>query len=90
MLSRVLLGLKILILIFAVEMRNLQLKIISFQNYKQWYLIHSPSDKGFKGTIVNRALPSLHEGSLEIMLTVPLKNKPHLPSMVAPTLPLFL
>ena len=28
--------------------------------------------KGFKGTVVNRALPSLHEGSLEIALTVPL------------------
>ena len=30
------------------------------------------SDKGFKGTVVNRALPSLHKGSLEITLTVPL------------------
>ena len=27
--------------------------------------------KGFKGTVVNRVLPSLHGGSLEIMLTVP-------------------
>ena len=24
------------------------LKIISFQNYKQWYLIHTQSDKAFK------------------------------------------
>ena len=29
---------------------------------------------GFKGTFVNRALPSLHKGSLRIMLTVPLNN----------------
>ena len=28
--------------------------------------------KAFKGTVVNRALPSLHEGSLEITRTVPL------------------
>jgi len=30
--------------------------------------------KGFKGTVVNQALYSLHEGSIEITLTVPLKN----------------
>ena len=30
------------------------------------------SDKAFKGTFVNRALSSLHGGSLEITLTVPL------------------
>ena len=28
------------------------------------------SDKGFKGTLVNLTLPSLHGGSLEIKLTV--------------------
>ena len=28
-------------------------------------------DKAFQGTVVNRAMPSLHEGSLEIKLTVP-------------------
>ena len=28
-------------------------------------------EKAFKGTVVNRALPSLHGGSLEITLTVP-------------------
>ena len=33
--------------------------------------------KGFKGTVVNRALPSLHGGSLEITLTVPLSLKPN-------------
>ena len=30
------------------------------------------SDQGFNGTVVNRALPSFHGGSLEITLTVPL------------------
>ena len=30
------------------------------------------SDNGFKGTVANRALPSLHGRSLEITLTVPL------------------
>ena len=31
------------------------------------------SDNAFKGTVVSRALPPLHGGSLEITLTVPLK-----------------
>ena len=35
--------------------------------------IYILSDKAFKGTIVNQALPSLHGGSLEILLTVPLR-----------------
>ena len=30
-----------------------QLKIISFQNYKHWYLIHTWSEKAFKGTVVS-------------------------------------
>ena len=42
--------------------------------YEHWYLIHSWSDKAFRCTVVNRALTSLHEGSLEITLTVPLKE----------------
>jgi len=46
-----------------------QLKII----LKHWSLIPTWSDKAFKGIDVNRALPSLYRGSLEIMLTVPLK-----------------
>ena len=33
------------------------------------------TSEGFKGTILNRALPSLHGGSLEITLTVPLREK---------------
>ena len=32
------------------------------------------SDKSLKGIVVNRALPSLHGGSLEFTLTVPLSN----------------
>ena len=32
--------------------------------------------KDFKGTVVNRTLPSLHGGSLEITLTVPLSVTP--------------
>ena len=28
------------------------MKIISFQNYKHWYLIHTWSEKAFKGTVV--------------------------------------
>ena len=35
-------------------------------------MTHAWSDKAFKGTVVNQALPSLHEGSHEITLTVPL------------------
>ena len=42
---------------------------------KRRYLQNWLSDKGFKGTIVNRALPSLHGDLLESMLnfTVPLR-----------------
>ena len=32
--------------------------LICFQNYKHLYLIHTLSDKVFKGTVVNRALTS--------------------------------
>ena len=43
-----------------------QLKIMSFQSYKYWN-INTQSDNHLEGTVVNRALPSLH-GEL---LTVP-------------------
>ena len=36
---------------------------------KRQYLQHHRSNKGFKGTVVNRA--PLHGGSLEITLTLP-------------------
>jgi len=35
---------------------------------------HTLSDKAFKGTYINQALPSLHGGSIEITLTVPLNQ----------------
>ena len=36
--------------------------------------IYTITVKPFKGTDVNRALPSLHGGSLEVMQTVPLNK----------------
>ena len=39
---------------------------------KRQYLPHYWSDKGFKVTVVNRTLPSAHEGHLKKTLTVPL------------------
>ena len=42
---------------------------------KQHYLPHYWSDQGFKRIVVDRAMPSLHGGSFEIMLTVTLRNK---------------
>ena len=39
---------------------------------KRQYPPNFESNKGFLGTFVNQALPSLHVGSLEITLTVPL------------------
>jgi len=39
---------------------------------KQFNLKHKKYNLIFKGTVVNRALPYLHGGSLEVMLTVPL------------------
>ena len=44
-------------------------EIISFQNCKFWYPIHIGLDKDFKGTVVNRTLPSLHvKGHLNLRL----------------------
>ena len=41
---------------------------------KRQYLLYFWSDKWFKGFVVNRTLPSLHIESIEITLTVPLRN----------------
>ena len=50
-----------------------QIKTNTFNPRKKTIcLSHYLSDKGFKGTVVNRALPSLHEGSLKTTCTVPL------------------
>ena len=46
-----------------------------FKAPKNWYLIHTGSDNAFKGTDINRTLPSLHGGLFEITLTVPLIRK---------------
>ena len=49
-----------------------QMKIKSLKKQKHWYIIYTWADKAFKGTVVNWVLPSLHRGSLETTLTVPL------------------
>jgi len=46
-----------------------------FLKQKHGVLIHSWSDKALKSTLVNRALPSLHGGSLEITLAVPSRQQ---------------
>ena len=45
--------------------------INSLKKQKHAFLVHTGLDKAFKGTVMNRALSSLHGDSLEIMLTVP-------------------
>jgi len=35
-----------------------QVEIINFQNNKHRYLIHASSDIGFKGTVLNWAMPT--------------------------------
>ena len=47
---------------------------VTFAKKPQMKLIHTLSNKAFKGTFVNLALPSLHGGSLETTLTVFLKQ----------------
>ena len=51
-----------------------QIKIICLKKQKHGYLNHTLSDKAFRSTLVNRALPSLHGWSLKITLTVPLTS----------------
>ena len=41
---------------------------------KTWISKSHLTDKAFKDTVVNRALSSLHGGSLKIMLTLPLRE----------------
>ena len=45
------------------------MKINSLKKQKHSYLIQTGSDKAFKGSVVNLALPSLHGGSVKITLT---------------------
>ena len=51
------------------------MKPSSLSKRKPAYLIHIWWDRAFKGAIVNRALPSLPGGSLEILLTVTLNTQ---------------
>ena len=50
------------------------IKIKHLNLEKRQYLPHYWSVKYFKGTVVNREMPSLHGGSLEITLSVPLMS----------------
>ena len=47
---------------------------INREEKKHWYLIHTWSDKAFKGTVVNKVVSSLQWGSLEISLSVNLNS----------------
>ena len=47
---------------------KLQLKIISFKKYKQWYKIHTWLDKAIEGTVENWAQTSLNGGLIELRL----------------------
>jgi len=62
----------------AVEKSGFVKKTISFYNYTPGYNLLTWSDKSFKSTVVNRALPSLHKGLFEIRLTDPRKGLLHL------------
>jgi len=50
-----------------IFLQNAQMIIINLPN---WFLIHTWLENVFKGTIVHRALPSLHGGSPKVTLTV--------------------
>lgn len=60
------------------------LRMKTYQKYlnstprKQQYLPHHLPDKGFKATVVDRALTSLHWGTLEMTLTVNSKIEDYL------------
>ena len=46
------------------------IRIQLYSRQKRWYLPHFLSDKGFKGTVVNRVLPFLHRGSLTFLTSI--------------------
>ena len=52
--------------------RNKLSEFNTFQARKRRYLSNHWSDKDLKGTVVNRACPSLNGGSLKITATIPL------------------
>ena len=59
-----------LLLIYKEYASHFRREIPNEKEQKHWNLINPWSDKLFKGTVVNQALPSVHAGSLEITLTV--------------------
>ena len=48
-----------------------QSNVISFTNHTHWYMIHTETATALKGTVENRALPSLH---LKLGFSSPIKN----------------
>ena len=50
-----------------------QMKINSCKKQKHWYKMWTWSDKEFKGTVVNQAMPVLPVGSLLITLTLKIR-----------------
>ena len=53
--------------------QNIHCTLVNLE--KQQYPPQFWSYKGFKGTIVNQALPSLKKGSLKLTITVPLRKE---------------
>ena len=64
----------ILIIYFKPEMRKSLLQRDTKWRNDSMDISFTWSDKAFKCTVVDRALPSLHGGSLEVTLTVPLRK----------------
>ena len=55
--------------------KNSQLKIICFENDTHWYLIHTWSDKAFKGTVVESDIVIFAwRVNIKLTLTVPLND----------------
>ena len=57
--------------------RNRKWSKNNLQKHKHGYLIHTWSDRAIKGASVNRALPSLHKGSLWNFAYSPFKGTVH-------------
>ena len=47
-------------------------ELLEIKTFKRQYLPHYQPENGFNGTFVEHAMSSLHGGSFEIMLAVPL------------------
>ena len=60
---------------FFIVLKNKKCSWVTFAvKQKHAYLVHTGLDIAFNGTVVNRALSSLHGESLKIALTVPFKS----------------